>query len=352
MRYVAHSDPDAVLYATMIKACAYAPASGGIGVAEPERALDLWTEMTVDKRIAPTRDAYNAVILACARSGERKFVNEAFRLAREMLDGYRDSRGVSGFRPNGALFAALLEGAKRIGDLGRVRWILAEMVKAVVDGREGMEADDTMLTEWVMVHVFHAYAAYEAPFRREQTLAAKEVDPDFEPALQAKQEMEPELEQQDSRVTESDDDASFASLPPQTRSAVLAEAANLFEGIVQDNAAEAGTDDVPRIFANVPLTAPVLNAYIAVQYAHAPFPAATELWKTLFDAHGVSRNVYSFVDALEACAGVSKASRPHALLFARYVWAKWEQFVRAHPEGLPPRAVERAHVAVIRVYAL
>jgi len=64
MRYVAHPHPDSLLFTQMIQACAIP------NPAEPERALDLFTEMTVDREIPPTVGAYTAAILACARSGE------------------------------------------------------------------------------------------------------------------------------------------------------------------------------------------------------------------------------------------------------------------------------------------
>lgn len=346
MRYVAHPDPDAVVYATMIKACASAPASGGIGVSEPERALDLWTEMTVDKRIPPTRDAYNAVILACARSGDKRFVNEAFRLAREMLDGYRDSRGGNGFKPNSDLFAALLEGAKRLGDLARVRWILAEMVKAVVDTRG---ADEVQLNERIMVHVFHAYASYKVPFKRAQTVV---VDKSQDAVDLPK--VETQLQNGKKDVTEAEDGDSFASLPPQTQSKVISEARNLFEGMVQDAKPEKTDDEaIPRIFKHVHLNAPLLNSYLSVYYAHARFTIARDLYNSIFETHGVERNIYSFVEALEMCADVTPGTRTMRFEFAQGVWSNWERFQNAHPIGvLPPRLVERTYIAMIRVCAL
>lgn len=65
IRYVAHPTPDAHLYALVICACASTFLSP-----EPERALDLWTEM-LDLGIVPTEGVYDAVICACAKAGGR-----------------------------------------------------------------------------------------------------------------------------------------------------------------------------------------------------------------------------------------------------------------------------------------
>ena len=52
--------------------------------------------MTVDRGIPPTMDAYNAAIFACACSGNKLYVGEAFRLAKEMIDGNGDAYGKPG----------------------------------------------------------------------------------------------------------------------------------------------------------------------------------------------------------------------------------------------------------------
>ena len=64
----------------------------------------------MDHKIPPTAQAYNAVILACARSGTKIYVDEAFQLASQMLDSRRDATGISVFRPDERTFCALLEG--------------------------------------------------------------------------------------------------------------------------------------------------------------------------------------------------------------------------------------------------
>jgi hypothetical protein len=184
MRYVAHPIPDVVLYTLMIRACA-SPVTTRFS-SEPEKALDLWTEMTVDQNITPTVGAYNAIILACARSGTKTYVNEAFRLARQMLDSHRDAHGRSPFRPNKRTFCALLEGAKRIGDLGRARWILAEMVKE----SDGTNSVEVVIDEEVMVHVFNAYASYNVPTIRTSAGFMKKDYPNSSPIQSASTPLE------------------------------------------------------------------------------------------------------------------------------------------------------------------
>jgi len=87
MRYLAHPNPDIVLYTQMIRACAN-PVSIRFS-SEPEKVPNLQTEVTVDHKIPPTVQAYNAVILACARSGTKTYANEGFRFARQMRGVFR-----------------------------------------------------------------------------------------------------------------------------------------------------------------------------------------------------------------------------------------------------------------------
>ena len=55
-------------------------------------------------------------------------------------------------------FCALLEGAKRVGDLAKVRWILAEIVAEWMRAARGDARDAVVVDEEIMTHVFHAYA--------------------------------------------------------------------------------------------------------------------------------------------------------------------------------------------------
>lgn len=359
MRYVAHPNPDAVLYTKMIRACA-SPSLASRG--EPERALDLWHEMTVDKQMLPTAGAYSAVILACARSGSVDYIHEAFRLAKQMLDAHRDARGQSLFRPDRRLYNALLEGAKRLGDLPRVRWLLAEMVKEA----SSEENDEVILDSGVMVHIFHAYAAYRPPFKRSQTVLVdgEKMQTSESPQTPASQDGPSQsigAEQTTGDITV--ERPSFTILPPQTHADVLREADALYARIMRDETKFLeGSSALDQSFRHVRPTTRLLNAYLSVYYSHAPLFKCIALFKTLFSQPDseVTRNAWTYVDALERCARAQKPDRKMALHFAREVWEAWqpvESAWRLYGENaaaasVSARLVERAYVAMIRTLSL
>ena len=123
MQHVTHLNLVAFLYTTMIRTCASCVLSP-----QPACTLNLFTEMTVDRSISPTTDAYNAAIFTCACSGNKLYVSKAFRLANKMIDNNCNAYGMLVFTPDRRTFCALLEGAKCIRGPAKVRWILAEIV--------------------------------------------------------------------------------------------------------------------------------------------------------------------------------------------------------------------------------
>ena len=350
MRYVAHSQPDVLLYTLMIRACA-SPVSSARS-SEPERALDLWTEMTIDHRITPTGGAYNAVILACAKSGLRRYVAEAFRLAKEMLDSHRDAEGRAAFRPDRKTFCALLEGAKRVGDLARARWILAEMVRGVgPDGYSLANEVDVTINEEVMMHVFHAYAAYDPPFVRSIVPPAKTRSEDSSNATGTTNSGLPVSE---------DIYPSFTHIPPQSRQEVIHEVHTLFRRILTDVEGKdkelGSTLPIEYKFQHVTLTTRLVNSYISVLYRHSSLEECRDVFWKLYDELGVGRSARTYVEALERCGRTRKGrERPIATQFAEELWEKWEATERSKQDGdrsLSPRFIERAHTALIRTLAL
>ncbi|KAF8816887.1 hypothetical protein BYT27DRAFT_6951503 [Phlegmacium glaucopus] len=363
MRYVAHPKPDVLLYTLMIRACA-SPVNTRYS-SEPEKALDLWTEMTQDQKIQPTVGSYNAIILACARSGTKTYVNEALRLARQMLDSHRDAQGFPAFRPDRKTFCALLEGAKRIGDLGRARWILAEMVRGqgvkAKEEEEDTEKDEQVeIDEEVMMHMFHAYAAYRPPFQRAATKLLEE-----KPALQQQQQQPESQPTTTSPPIEAEDAPSFAHMPPQSHSEVIREVKVLFQRIVEDrNSTDSTSTPTPslpfseRKFKSVDITTRLIASYLSIFYRHASLETSRALFWKIFEEHGVVRSLRAYVEALERCANARKgAERAVALKFADELWIKWLETEQAwktthNVKRSDPRLIERAHVAMVRLLAV
>lgn len=369
MRYVAHPRPDAVTYTMMIRACAQ-PSLSASG--EPERALDLFAEMTVDNGIPPTAGVYTATILACARSGRKKYVHEAFRLAKEMLDAHRDARGQSAFTPDRRFFCALLEGAKRIGDLPRVRWILAEMVKQSLEHNPASDTvtvnQERAIQEDILLHVFHAYASYKPVFKRSMTTVlrdAKSPTPLQDPPSPSVSQEAPETSREESSDITASLDVDFSRIPPQSHAEVIHEAKVLFTRLLEDlkrsQAARSGTQDkYDGIFGYVQLTPRLLNAYLSVHYSHSPLEMWREMFQTLHSELGVPRTTWTYVDFLERCARSKKDERKMALQMADHAWAEWKSLEDADRNseqgGIQPatvaRLIERVYAAMIRMLSM
>ncbi|KAH6912093.1 hypothetical protein BKA70DRAFT_825447 [Coprinopsis sp. MPI-PUGE-AT-0042] len=364
MRYVAHPDPDVPLYTQMIRACA-SPLSASLG-SEPEKALDLWTEMTVDHQLTPTVAAYNAIILACARDGSKRFVAEAFRLARQMLDSHRNAQGISAYRPDRKTFAALLEGAKRIGDLGRVRWILAEMTR----NQEGLEAlnapTNAEVDEEIMLHVFNAYGAYKPPFVRAATKIVKE-----DAATTAAPSQEDTLSESSPEASTTTDvildesRPSFAHIPPQTHEELIQEVNFLFDSIKEAQSlprTELNHSETiaPHKFRNVQLTPRLATAYLSVLYAHSSLHKCREAFWSIFSDLRLQPPLRAYLEAIERCASTKKnkdggRERLLALKFADELWKEWFVIERAgkyQGTTVDARTIERVNAAMIRVLTL
>ncbi|KAJ7146104.1 hypothetical protein C8R44DRAFT_863912 [Mycena epipterygia] len=350
MRYVAHPKPDVVLYTAMIRACA-SPITTSRS-SDPERALDLWTEMTVEQNLKPTVGSYNAVILACAKSGRKMYVNEAFRIAKEMFDAHRDAYGRSAYLPDRRTLCALLEGAKRIGDLARARSILAELVRSNAGEDEGVN-------EEIMMHVFHTYTSYVPPFTRNlavlvtgrQGAASSAPDTQVSDTSQRSTNVPPPAGHS----------ARFTHIPPQTSHEVMEEVQTLFQRVLQDTGkgqSESTVDDlfVGQKFKHVKMTVRLVNSYISAHYQHSSLETAEALFWKVFDEVDLVPDARSYLEALERC---TRAKRGHersvGLRFVEKVWSEWEvleESRRTSDRPLNARMVERAHVAFMRVLAL
>ncbi|KAF5381887.1 hypothetical protein D9757_007554 [Collybiopsis confluens] len=393
MRYVSHPDPDALLYTQMIRACASpytsplsSASSASRSSSDPERALDLWTEMTIEKGLQPSRQTWNAIILACAKSGRKMYVHEAFRLSKEMLDSNRDAFGNSMYGPDERTFCALLEAAKRIEagmGLGRARWIFAEMVR---NRERDLNGAGVKVNEEALMHVFHAYAAYRPPFRRGlarivegEEEEGKEADP--APLIDAKRTPAP-------APTPA---PAFTHVPPQTSVEVINEVDILFHRLLletgirreDDGGLDSSIFEEIGKFSGVKITTRLINSYLSVHYRHGSIQAAKELFGRVFEevgergaevgvigsesntgtGTGVMRDARTYVEALERCAIAKKGKaksvngegeRELALVWAEEIMEKFKELEEGERGGhqISPRLIERTHAAFIRVLTL
>ncbi|KIY65484.1 hypothetical protein CYLTODRAFT_356765 [Cylindrobasidium torrendii FP15055 ss-10] len=337
-RYVAHPKPDIFLYTTMMRACASPYFSNR--ASDPERALDLWTEMCEDQKIKPNVAAYNAVILACARSGTKMYVDEAFRLAREMLEGHSNAKGHPTMIPDQHTFYALLEGAKRRGDLDRTRWLLAQISRAMAE----MPFTKVHIDEEIMLHTMHAYAAYDPPFKR--SLARMTEATDAENA-------EADFIAGKGKANASVPGAvrSFSHISPQSRAEALTEAEALFERCITESAIADGADvDNTRSFGNVQMSSRLVNAYLSVHYKHGSLRKARTLWHELYERLGVEKGPRAYREALERCSHAKKSEREDALEFGREIFAAFQDLQAK--QTVDARTIEKVHAAFIRLLAL
>jgi hypothetical protein len=352
MRYVAHPIPDAPLYATMLRACAYGP--------EPhaERALDLWTEMCIDNKIPPTRDGYNALVLACARASGRderqlSYAHDAFRFAREMLDAYR--AGAGHLKPNAETFTALLESAKRTGDLARARWILAELAGSYTADQQG--ATELAPNQDVMANIFQVYAAYQPPFPRRRIKSFKASD--------VEQSIGGAALQSDGGSTSAviQTPGGSALDVPQSRGDVVAEASALFQRILTGRASSQFSE--PSAFSRVELTTHLFNSYLSVHLAHSSLAKSRSVYGEIFSNPGklpcinppVQRNARTLLLALQQCAhsaspASSRSAAKEALSFARVVWNEWINSGFSRIADVSSRTVEKMWSFMIRILTL
>ncbi|KAH7882214.1 hypothetical protein F5I97DRAFT_1913236 [Phlebopus sp. FC_14] len=376
MRYVAHPTPDAHLYAIMIRAC------GSFTRPEPERALDLWTEMQ-ENDIEPTKGAYEALIRVCGRAG-KDWLGEGIRLVREMNDKHPLSP-TNGRR----IWCGLLEGCKRAGDLNRARWILAEAVRGSQGPRKSADAEEAAVDDEMMIHVFHTYASYKPPFQRGATrIVDGRSSSDAETSAVAAEVISPADTSSFNVYTSPTHDRhpssggnaipdvrmpdrvpSFSRLPPQTASDVIAEVQALFDNILRDHHVSNKSDFSSPLagkFAHVRLTTSLLNAYMSVFHAHASVETVRDTFNALFGENhsavmpglAIGADGRTIIDALERCA-VARADERHvAAQWARDLWDRWEaterQSLRDGKDtvGAFARLIERAHAAIRRVLIL
>ena len=407
MRLHAHPIPDAPLYALMIRACARGvpqphdiddptqnfasttttTSDGARRISDAERALDLFREMTTRYSVRPNAEVYNSLILACAR--RKDFYVEAFRLLREMVElaHVHDplasespaDKGLN-FAPDRYTFNALLQGCARNRDLARARWVLAEMIRTTLplfDAalRESMGRSEVMEllakrpNEETMCHVFHTYAAYVPPLKRNQLLRtgsgsnASPASPTpattpanalptsnagigaSDPTQVAERSR---LEEEGEGTTAEEAAQIFSALVPQTSSDLVSESRSLLARILADQpsgSTSRSDGGVEGPLGGVNPGVRLVNSYLTVLAAHLPAQhRARVLHSTLhrlpdeggepsleaglFSRLGLEPNEHSYRIVLEALC--SQPGTDEHVSIVQSVWDQFQHYL-AHP---------------------
>lgn len=306
-RLVAHPTPDVALFSTMIQAC-----SRGSNPS-PERAIDLFTEMTVDNGIPPSEEAYNGVIRACACEGSQESYFEALRFMRQMLD--------ANVNPSKHTFHALLEGARRHGDLARARWMLVKMVEV---GGESTPDTNTI------GRVFQTYASYKVPIKGPTKNAIKKKSSlsSTSSTTTSKRSESSTINSNSNRKSSKADPVSFAgtqtmlevmgesslSYPgplPQTSEELLAEARVLMLQIVPLSILEIDSPPISAfqqrsnvnnsLFPSVIPSTFLFNSYLELLAVHAPLPITISFFDHAFETAQVGKNRFTYERMIHQC---------------------------------------------------
>ncbi|GAA6022192.1 hypothetical protein JCM11491_002427 [Sporobolomyces phaffii] len=353
-RLVSHPVPSVELYATMIQAC-----SRGTHPS-PERAIDLFTELTDDNRLPPSELAFNGVIRSCAREGTQEYYYEALRYTRRMLD--------DNVEPSKYTFHALLEGAKRHGDLARARWMLVKMV-----GASGKVKPD----ENTLGLVFQTYASYRPEGGKGNETTARVVKNAVEVTDRPSPILKPEQDPANAPIVSrssasssapSDDAGPLALIEllgeaslfypgplPKTSAQVLEEAENLMVQIVGREALglaplESSPDPAPSMFPGVQPSTFLLNAYLSILNSHSTLAASLDFFDTAYRATEVEKNRYSYEVMMKRCE-LGKAS-PEVVERAKKVfeeWIKWSDAACPEVTELKARKSEGEPIEAMEV---
>ncbi|KDN52835.1 hypothetical protein K437DRAFT_266284 [Tilletiaria anomala UBC 951] len=366
MRLVAHPVPDSQLYTVMINACSAGRlpknAATRRGQSEGERALDLFRELTVAYQIRPSVEAFNATILACAKSPY--LYNEAIQLFRQMLK--LQGSGSDHYIPDQDAFNALLAGCARKGDLGRAKWILSEMLRLARAFAEDVQKQDAnyhlvqvlarLPDERTLALLFSTYAAYKPPLtqakiRQSDHPMSKPHNVEIEHSATSgslSQVVLSRVHAETSREDLSAFDASTqapssTSALPQTSRDVVSEVSRLFESVLKAierlRSEQTTTFDV---WMKVRPSVALVNAYLKVLARHLPrsqrlvtvnaaITGTGDDNESFFIRLGLSPNSSTLELVLKLCC--AEPDRTLADKVANDLWAKHSNWIMSNAEG-------------------
>lgn len=376
MRFAAHPTPDRQVYNTIIRSCA-APQDP-----QPERARDLWLEMTGPGGIEPRCEEYNAIISALG-STKNDYL-EAYDLLRQMLGKHHEATFVpfeedavprsSPWVPTLQTFTALLEGTKRAGDLERARWVLNQVVDlaksaAFTGDRRRMAGPD----EELLSNVFMTYAAWVAPISRANVQHAVKGATEGAEAVESEADERPAA---DHSVVEGESSSGVAR--PKTSAEALLEATVLFEHVVNDvNRSDRNVVDILQYpFGSAKLTPKLVNSYISVILQHsASVPDAKRAFDSAWElvSHvkpAPQANGWTWLNVMDRVSRgrIPRDERPAAYGWGWSVWDQYREWStttlkklsdgspkslkQRHALGLGERQIEKMWAHAIRLAAL
>lgn len=323
-RLVAYPVPDVGLFSTMIQACSRGSQSS------PERANDLFVEMTVDNGLPPSEEAYNGLIRSYACEGSIENYFEALRYMRQMLD--------NNVEPSKHTFHALLEGARRHGDLARARWMLVKMVE--VGGKS--EPDSNSIGR-----VLQTYASYKVPVKggggakkskSSIPLSSQVSSSSSTSTSPRKKNSAPEPKSFTSThailKVMGESSLDYPGPLPQTSEELLLEARILMLQCVSPHVLDSNIplqsafnerkNITNSLFPNVVPSTFLLNSYFELLAMHAPFPVTVDFFNHAFVAAGIEKNRFSFERMITQCE-MSK-NKEHGMKVALETFGEWKEW--------------------------
>lgn len=364
-RLVAYPVPDVPMFSTMIQACSHGDHPA------PERAIDLFTEMTEDNGLPPSELAYNGVIRACARDDSREYYHEALRFMRRMLD--------DNVKPSRHTFHAVLEGAKKHGDLARARWMLIKMVGV---------GGDVVPNDGTLALVFQTYAWYRPTGK---STLAKVVQPQAVKSDSRGKGADASAEQAgavegtvevDDEMHPEDDPANLSAAPapstgsasaaqiiellgeeslfypgplPRTSAQTLAEARKLMLQVIDASLLDAKTPGPPALndtrppstmFPLVQPTSFLLNSYLTVLARQGTFAAASDFFNAVYDRTGVPKSRYTYQLMMQRIELLRNGEQ--AVEAAKKVWEEWLRWTETPLPPLSPEEREGESAEALR----
>lgn len=281
----------------------------------PERAVDLFRELQ-ELGHEPDSDTYTYLIRACARTrrkGQESFYGAAFDFTRQMIE--------AGMEPTPATIHALLEGAKRHGDLARARWLVAHM--SMIGHLDNL----------AMSYLFQTYATYKLPRhqdtyeRSEATAESAQAEPSRNVTMQAEAE----------QIS-----TDFPGPMPQTTRHVQQQLVLVMANILHANhivpskqaldciahsSIPSKNDLQPELYRPVQLDTYLLNSFFLAYNAYAAsFKDFFSLSSSLLDHTSVRLNGQTWRIRLEACEKASDAET--SVAHARKLFEDWRKWSR------------------------